>query len=266
MKSLLHQVLEPWRKRDRIFQVNIVKEFLQEVILHYLSRKGYGRYLTFEGGTCLRFVYGLRRFSEDLDFSMREETDIEGLISGIKKELELQGYEVEVKKGGKGNVKRYFYKFPGLLHYCNIPSQKEEKVSVLLEIDTNPPWGGRIEETLLNRNFLFTVIHYDLPALMAKKIHAILFRGFEKGRDYYDLLWLLTKDITPDIDLLNNACKQTSPDFSLITPKNWKRLLADHLEKKDMRKIKMDVLPFLEIPEDTDLLEKEIFMKLLREI
>ena len=263
MKSLLSQVLEPYKEKGRNFIVNIIKELLQEVILYYLSRKGYGGKLIFEGGTCLRFVYGLKRFSEDIDFSIKEEIDTKRLFVEIETELKLQGYDVEIKESGSGSLKRCFYKFPGLLDFCGILSQKGEKISVLVEIDTNPPPGGNTEETLLNRNFLFTVIHYTLPSLMAKKIHAIFFRGFDKGRDYFDLFWMLAKGIEPNIELLNNAREQTHSSFPEFTSGNWKNILMDHIEKREMKKIRRDIMPFLENPEDINLIGKKNFLKLL---
>lgn len=264
MKSLLLQVLEPYRDKDRIFRVNILKEFIQETILYYLSRKGYMGKLIFEGGTCLRFMYGLRRFSEDLDFSVKERLDYPRFFEEIQKELELQGYEVEMKVKGSGNIKRCFYKFPELLNFCGITSQKGEKLSVLVEIDSNPPSGGELEETIFNRNYIFTVVHYSLPSLMAKKLHTILFKGFVKGRDYFDLIWLLSKGVKPDIELLNNAKKQTGSSLPEFTSENWKALLWKHIEKMDMKRIKRDLMPFLENPEDAALIEKKNFYKLLK--
>ena len=99
---------------------------------------------------------------------------------------------------------------------------------------------------------------------MAGKLHAVFCRKFEKGRDYYDLIWYLTKKIEPHFPLLNNSILQTENKDYALTSKNWKRFLLKKLEKTNFVKIKQDVQRFLMRPEEIDLLNSQYFKELLR--
>ena len=55
-----------------IFDKYMLKEYLQLMILDYLSSTQYIKKIVFIGGTNLRLVWGIDRFSEDLDFDCKE--------------------------------------------------------------------------------------------------------------------------------------------------------------------------------------------------
>ena len=76
-------------------------------------------------------------------------------------------------------------------------------------MDTNPPKGGRTAETPLNKTYIFSVRHFDLPSMLATKLHACFYRKYTKGRDFYDLVWYLGRKVFPNLELLNNAIQQT---------------------------------------------------------
>lgn len=79
----------------------------------------------------------------------------------------------------------------------------------LLEINTNPPAGGRFEKTIINRIYMFSITRFDLASVFATKLHACFYRKFTKGRDFYDFIWYLTKKITPNFYIFNNTIEQT---------------------------------------------------------
>lgn len=81
------------------------------------------------------------------------------------------------------NVHNAFLKFPKLLFEYGLSPHKDEKISIKIEIDTNPRGGGREEVTLYNSIFMFYVLHFDLASLFAGKLHALLCREYTKGRD-----------------------------------------------------------------------------------
>lgn len=54
------------------FTKHIIKEYIQLMVLDYLSSTPYIRKLAFIGGTNLRLVKSIDRFSEDLDFDLRD--------------------------------------------------------------------------------------------------------------------------------------------------------------------------------------------------
>jgi len=124
----------------------------------------------------------------------------------------------------------------------NLP---EQKVFIKIEIDTNPPSGYNTEVSLINKLFVFDVVHFDLPFLYATKIHACFFRKYVKGRDFYDLMWYLTKKVTPNYKLLNNAIAQTHKKGNIsISSENFKEFLKTRLLKIDFAKVKKDVERF----------------------
>lgn len=112
--------------------------------------------------------------------------------------------------------------------------------------------------------YVFTVTHYDLPSLFATKLHACFFRGFVKGRDFYDLLWYLGKKVKPNFELLGHAIEQTHPERSTVTEDNFKEFLEKGLRKVDFRKAQQDVDRFLEDKQELRLIDMEIFLLALK--
>jgi len=110
---------------------------------------------------------------------------------------------------------------------------------------------------------VFTVTHNDIPSLFATKLHACFFRGFIKGRDFYDLLWYLGKKIKPNFDLLNNAIQQTHPGRTPVTESNFKEFLENELGRIDLRKAQQDVARFLEDKQELKLIDRETFLAAL---
>jgi predicted nucleotidyltransferase component of viral defense system len=264
MKEYIKNILNKYSDRDVIYRRNILKEYLQENILYIIYRSGLLNELIFEGGTALRFLFDLKRFSEDLDFSLSGESfKVVNFSKRVKYELESMNYEVEVKNSGSGSVKRSSFRFPGLLHSYELSKEKSQKVSVLVEIDSNPPEGGQTEVSIISRQYIFRVRHYSLPSLMAKKISAIIARNFNKGRDFYDFLWYLSRNIKPDFELLNNAIRQIKRDFPKLKEKNWKSELMVLLEDVDFKRIRNDVSNFLENREESEMLEFQTFQDIL---
>jgi predicted nucleotidyltransferase component of viral defense system len=247
---------------------NRVREYLQKYLLYVLYRKKIYKDLIFCGGTALRFLYKIRRFSEDLDFILSfkaKDYNFENILNIIKNEFKLSGYNLEIKYKISKNVHSAFLKFSGILFEYGISPHKDEKLSIKIEIDTNPPEGGKEKLTLYNSTFMFYIFHYDLPSLFAGKLHALLCRDYTKGRDWYDLLWYLTKfkNLEPNFILLNNALQQTHKGFEEINQKNWKKKLRELVETVDIEKIKDDIYRFLEDHTEIEFLTKENLYNLL---
>ncbi|MFA5097276.1 MAG: nucleotidyl transferase AbiEii/AbiGii toxin family protein [Candidatus Margulisiibacteriota bacterium] len=243
---------------------NALREYLQSLVLKVLFEKKYFKDLIFVGGTALRFIYRTKRFSEDLDFSsFSDKAGFLEMSADLEKELRCYNLAVNTRKKAQGNVRNAFIKFPGILEKLDLSPHKNETISIKLEIDYNPPKGGAVQLHLLNKDYSFYVQSYDLSSLMAGKLHAILFRKFEKGRDYYDLVWYLGKKAVPNIELLDNAIYQTQnfriPDLE----SRWKDLLKHKIAEADFKRIVKDVLPFLEDRGEALLLSKEHIMEVL---
>jgi hypothetical protein len=263
MLDLIKQSIE--RIPDSETKIHLTREFLQLLILKIIYERDYFKNLAFVGGTALRFLYGLRRFSEDLDFSLINKTGykFDGFLEKIAYELGKYGLSIEMKKSLKEPVQAAMVKFKDILYLLGLSRQKEQRLSIRLEIDSNPPGGWKTELSLITRHFVFTVLHFDISSLYATKIHACFFRKYIKGRDFYDLIWYLGKKITPNFELLNNALKQTEKRRVDLNAENFNDFLRERLAKIDFAKVRKDVERFIEDKNELKLLEKDAILKLL---
>lgn len=248
---------------------NEAREYLQARILGVLQRLGAMVPLAFHGGTALRFLYMSARYSEDLDFSLvgREEGyDLASYLRAVKKELSLEGYEVEVKASTKRTVHGAFVRFPGLYHQLGLSPHHEASLSVKLEVDTRPPAGAGLEITLVRRHVVLRLQHHDRATLLAGKLHAVLQRPYLKGRDLYDLAWYLSDPEWPEpnLEYLNNALRQTGWKGPTLTYRNWRRAVRDRLKDTSWDRAAEDVRPFLGPGADTSLLNEKDLLRLLR--
>lgn len=222
----------------------MLREYLQYKILEILYESPFATDLCFLGGTCLRIVHGNRRFSEDLDFdniSLKKDAFKE-VAGEVRKGLEREGYEVELKTVMRGAWHCHI-KFPGLLFDEGLSGHREEKI--LIQLDTEPQhFDYEPEQFLLNRFEVFTTIWTTpLPLLMAQKIYAIINRDRNKGRDFYDLVFLMGRGIKPNYQYLEAR-------ISVSDPRSLKEAVLDQCEQLDMEAMARDVEPFLFDPAD----------------
>ncbi|MFH2138377.1 MAG: nucleotidyl transferase AbiEii/AbiGii toxin family protein [Candidatus Omnitrophota bacterium] len=239
-----------------------VREMLQVLMLKIMFDRGAFKHLCFVGGTALRILYGLRRYSEDLDFSLVGKTpySFSEMLKKLLSELRHYGFTAEARANQKGVVQSGMVKFPDLLEQLGLSRLKEQKLAVKLEVDTNPHQGGKTLFMPVTKSFVFAVNTFDLPSLYATKLHACFYRKFIKGRDFYDLVWYLGKRIEPNYLLLNNAIQQTKKGYRKIETSNFKEFLAEHLSQVDLSAAKKDVERFLEDKKELKLLDKKIIL------
>jgi len=246
----------------------LVREYLQVRLLGLLQEQGAFQRAAFLGGTALRFLFGLPRFSEDLDFSTTQADPgfpLEPMSAKTARRLAGEGYEVTIK-AHPGVVASCFLRFPSLLHELGLSPHPTEIISIKLEIDTHPPGGAVLQHTLIRRHGLLNLQHYDRASLLAGKLHAVLARRFTKGRDLYDLLWYLADPQwpPPNLELLNNALEQTSWAGPRLDSGSWRRVVAARLEQIDWTAAVQDARPFLERPDEAALLTREHLLNLLK--
>jgi predicted nucleotidyltransferase component of viral defense system len=247
-------------------KIHTTREFLQLLILKILYDRDYFKSLAFVGGTALRLLYGLRRFSEDLDFSVIREKgyDFGIFLEKIVYELGKAGLSLEIKKSTGENVQSAMLKFKDILFPLGLSHQKNQKLSIKLEVDSNPPKGWNTELSLVSKHFVFTVTHFDIPSLYATKLHACFFRKYIKGRDFYDLLWYLGRRFIPNFELLNNAIEQTELKRTNLNPENFNDFLKERLGTVDFVKVRKDVERFIEDKNELKLLDRDKILKLIR--
>lgn len=249
--------------------VNRMRELLQWEILAGLHRAESFRHIAFVGGTCLRLLHGLHRFSEDLDFSFIEGEDASILTSlppALRKQLAGAGFDdVEITTSDSpGAVTSIWIKFPGLLHEMGASPMASQKLSIKLEIDLNPPAGAMTETKVHSTPSLMAITAHDMPSLMAGKLHAILARPYTKGRDWYDLLWYCGKAVKPNTALLASALVQRPSEYCK-TGVEWRKGALAAAEQCDWKEVLRDVSPFLESIADRNLLNKETMLSALKE-
>ncbi len=268
MKEFLREIIQsnpnPLRKR------NLVREYLQARILEGLQRSGAMIPLAFQGGTALRFLYNIARFSEDLDFTLERSAahyDFRSYLKEIQTLFVAEGYNLQIKVNDQKTVNAAFIRFYGLLYDLKLSPQPTEALSVKIEVDTNPPKGAGLETDLVRRYIPLNLHHHDRASLLAGKLHAILQREYAKGHDLYDLMWYLS-DLNwpePNLVLLNHALAQTNWSGPQPTPENWRGLIFNRLKTLDWNAALADVRPFLERPVEIDLLTLENLWRLLRQ-
>ena len=248
--------------QDAETKLNLAREFLQFLILKILADRLAFKHLAFVGGTALRILYGLRRFSEDLDFSLldKRDYDFDKLIGGVLIDIRQSQLPVEVRIKTSNTVQSAMLKFKGVLWELKLSALKEESLSVKVEVDTNPPAGARDTAQLVVKDFAFSVRHFDLPSMFATKLHACFYRKYVKGRDFYDLVWYIGRRVEPNFRLLNEAVKQTERADPKVTRENFKGYLSSQLSQIDFVNVKKDVERFLVDKSDLKLLDKELII------
>ena len=234
-------------------RLNALREYLQAQVLRSLHESEAFTSLSFVGGTALRFAHNLRRFSEDLDFSVEDTRRYtpRPWLARLDRSLRLSGYDVTVSWNDRKIVNTAWVRFGGLLHRLGLATQPLQKLGIKMEIDTRPPAGAVTERVVIQRHSLIALQYHDLPSMMSGKLHAIVTRPRTKGRDWYDLMWYLARvpPVLPNDTLLRNALVQTDapePDLS------WDRLVLDAIRVADFDAARQDVVPFLEHPEEAE--------------
>jgi predicted nucleotidyltransferase component of viral defense system len=249
-------------------KLNIMREYLQAYILRIMHDEGVFRSTAFLGGTALRFLYNLPRFSEDLDFSIvkKNKYKFTQIVKKIKAELELSGYNISVSYNDEKIVNDAFIKFEGLMYEIGISPIREQKFSIKIEMDTNSPKGANLTTQIVTKYFPISFLSYDLSSLFAGKLHALFSRKYTKGRDFFDIGWYLSKwtELTPNIVLLNNALKQTHWKEKLLAQKTWRDYLYQVVKKANWIKVKKDVENFLENPLDLNIFTQTNVLKLIK--
>jgi hypothetical protein len=180
--------------------------------------------------------------------------------------MRREGYGVDLARvSDQKAVHSAFVRFPGLLHELGLSGQREEALSVRVEVDARPPAGAALETTVVRRHVLLRIQHHDRASLLAGKLHAILQRPYPKGRDFYDLIWYLSDPAwpPPNLVLLNNALAQTGWTKAPVSEASWVATVRARIRSVRWEAVAADVRPFLESAEDRALLTRETIMRLL---
>lgn len=251
MIDLIQKRLAEYKVTGPVEEENALKEIVQEIVLFALWQADFFEVAAFQGGTSLRIMHGLNRFSEDIDFILLEpdpsftwQPYLDQLVETCKE----FGVEPEAldKNHMDKNVKAAIIKDNSIANQLNLSfmnNHRDQKLKIKLEIDCNPPAGSDFAYKYLDFPVDFEVCHQDLASNFALKTHALLCRPYLKGRDWYDFNWYVAQGVTPNLLLLQNALIQYGPwqgqdlevdrDWLLealkgkITSINWQDAAAD---------------------------------------
>jgi predicted nucleotidyltransferase component of viral defense system len=246
---------------------NALYEVMQQVVLSGLYRGGFFKEAAFYGGTCLRIFHGLRRYSEDMDFSLlakNRDFTLEPYFPAIIEEARLLGRTVTITKKDKrtfGKVESAFLKDNTDVY--NLTFQTEKALKIKIEVDVNPPLEFSTEQKLLMQPFSFTTRCFTLPDLYAGKMHALTFRAWKnriKGRDWYDFEWYVRNRVALDFEHLKVRTKEFN-DIDL-TKELFLELLKERISKADIDVVKADVIPYIIDKRELDIWSNDYFLQL----
>ena len=272
--QMIRERMRSYNCQTAIEEQQVLREITQEVALAALGRGDFFKHALFQGGTCLRVFYGLNRFSEDMDFILRQpdpDFQLKEHLQRLKDELSAYGYQIEITDRGKVEAvfKTAFIKDSSLgklieLHHVD-RTGPPAKIRIKLEVDTNPPGGSGEELKYLDFPFVSAVAVQDKPSLFAGKVHALLCREYVKGRDWYDFIWYTSQGTGLNEAFLTAAINQFGPwqKQNLVANKTW---IVNELEKKivsmDWKQAVEDIRRFIRANEQPSLglWSKELFL------
>ena len=193
----------PYIAQNAGMQKHILKEYVELLALEWIARSVYASKLVFIGGTNLRLIEGIDRFSEDLDFDCKglSEREFRQMSDELVKYLQQHGLNAELRN--KENARLVAYRsnvyFPELLFDLQLTGHREERFLMKIEAQNQGTDYPR-EMAIVQRNgFSFPVPVPPLSVLLSMKLCALLTR--QKGRDFYDTMFLM---------------QRTEPDFGFL--------------------------------------------------
>ena len=250
---------------------NVEQEVMQRIALAGLHRGGFFQHVAFYGGTCLRLFHNLPRYSEDMDFSLikkRDDVHLENYFPAIIDEFRLAGHEVNIVKKDKkifGRLESAFLKENTEAY--DIKFQTKRTVKVKIELDTDPPLGFDTEQLNLQLPYSFMTRCYTLPDLYAGKMHALIYRAWQrrvKGRDWYDFEWYVRWRVPLDFKHLQERIREFHGEE--VSKEAFMNLLRDKLAMTDIEQVKEDVIGFVDDTHELDIWSNDYFLQLADKI
>ena len=218
--QLIQDRLNSYACQSPVEEEQALREIAQEVVLAALGRTDFFSNAAFHGGTSLRILYGLNRFSEDLDFALQQPDrafQLQPYLKSVATELTAYGYHLETQDRSQTDVtvRKAFLKEDSLVRVLQLghlrPDRSTRKIRIKLEVDTNPPAGAVLESKFLDFPFVSSLVVHDAASLFAGKVHALLSRDYIKGRDWYDFVWYTSRGTPINHILLSAALQQQGP-------------------------------------------------------
>jgi len=285
MNEAIAIMIERYQCRSLEDYLQALREIIQEIALLGLWRGKFFDKAAFYGGSALRILYGLDRFSEDLDFSLlapMKDFDLSKYIAPLTKELEAFGFDVRVEqhaKSQKSAVESAFLKADTFDQLLIIEAAEDiikqvhrgHTLKIKLEIDTDPPPGFETQTRYVLQPIPFAVRTYALPDLFAGKMHALLCRKWKrrvKGRDWYDLVWYVANFPKLHLTHLEQRMRQ-SGDWKtgkLMDQEIFTTLIMGAIDKLNVDQARKEVEPFVKNPDSLIIWSQEFFKEIVVKI
>jgi predicted nucleotidyltransferase component of viral defense system len=285
MNEAIRKMLEKYPLNNLEDHLLALREIVQEIALLGLWRSKFFDKAAFYGGTALRILYGLDRFSEELDFSLlmpMEDFGLNVYLSALQNELAAFGFQVRLEspsKSSQSQIRSAFLKANTISQLLVIQAtqelvsklHREQVLKIKLEVDTDPPAGFETETRYLLHPIPFAVRTYVLSDLFAGKMHAILCRRWKnrsKGRDWYDLVWYAANHPQLHLAHLEQRMRQ-SGDWSAQDPLSsgdFHALLHSAIDNLNVNLVRTEVEPFVKQPEQLEIWSHAFFRDIVDRI
>ncbi|MBF0206300.1 MAG: nucleotidyl transferase AbiEii/AbiGii toxin family protein [Oligoflexia bacterium] len=222
MKDVIQKKLDMYNPKTSDDEANALKEITQDVALYALYKSVFFQNANFIGGTSLRILHRVDRFSEDLAFSatskvIAKDFALDAYLAESMVHMNAYGYDLSISSSSKkqrdSNIQSHFLKDDSIKKILTFRHAVDlrSKIKIKVEIDINPPDHAIRRMEYLSFPVDFPIMTYDLSSLFAGKLHALLCRPYCKGRDLFDFLWYILNKIIPNYKMLAIALFQLGP-------------------------------------------------------
>lgn len=285
MNEAVTRMLARYERRRVEDDVRALREILQEIALLGLWRSRFFERAAFYGGTALRILHGMDRYSEDLDFSLLKPAvkfDLTRYSDALEKEIRSFGFEATVTARAKSDssaIRSAFLKADTLKHLLVINTEEAlarriprgQVLKIKIEVDTDPPPGFDTEPRFLLQPIPFSVRAFSLPDMFAGKMHAVLCRAWKsrvKGRDWYDLVWYAANHPRLHLAHLEQRMIQSGhlKKTQHLDRERFMDIASKTVEGLDVNQAKREVEPFVREPETLTVWSREFFRDVIRRI
>jgi hypothetical protein len=261
MIDILQQRLDSYRAANLVEEEQATKEIIQEIALYALWRGSFFEVAAFQGGTSLRILHGLSRFSENLEFMLKQPDPTFDWSIYLKRLLicfDEYGLRSEALPKGRmeQRIRKAVIKDNSVISQLNLSfyqGHAEQKINIKLEIDVEPPADSGFAYSYLDFPTDYEVCHQDLSSNFALKLHALLCRPFLKGRDWFDFSWYIKQRVSPNLPHLKNALIQHGPwggQDDLVVDSDWlNTVMQEKIDSINWRDAISDVERFLKTSE-----------------
>lgn len=234
----------------------VLREYLQVKALDYIYGHKKADKLSFIGGTSLRLLRNLPRFSEDLDFDNLGLSDLEmvSILHNTRDRFESENIPVELFEKITDGKTYFELRFPSLLSELGISTNPREKL--MIKVDYSRQWHGQKTEVILLNRFGVAqhVIANTLDQILVEKLWAYVGRRTVQPRDMYDVVWLVAQGARLDREFMEEN------GIGNLVEKVLTRFEQDGVT----REMKQKLAPFLFVTGDENKLD--LFYEIIKNV